>query len=279
MSQMQQYGHVQQSRAEGRSERSLLFPTQNYLPRDVRESTIEMLNRSLADTTVLLTQTKFAHWNVKGIQFYSLHLLFDEIAESLEHHADEIGERITALGGQAMGTASMAASNSTIPRMPTDAVTGQEYVEILADHLAIHDSNLFESIETAQSYGDADTADLLNEVSREVSKHLWFLEAHLQTEPVGAVQAPSAPQSTIGPTQTDVGQGQSMVGQSQTDVSGTQAGTSPTQGPIAQTQSGYEQQSSVPTQTGYEQSPTGAQGSVTGSPPATQDPTEYVGPQ
>jgi NAD(P)H-dependent flavin oxidoreductase YrpB (nitropropane dioxygenase family) len=28
--------------------------------------------------------------------------------------------------------------------------------------------------------GDLDTADLLNEVSRQVSKYLWVLEAHLR---------------------------------------------------------------------------------------------------
>ena len=29
-------------------------------------------------------------------------------------------------------------------------------------------------------HGDADTADLFTEVSRELDKHLWFLESHLQ---------------------------------------------------------------------------------------------------
>lgn len=161
-----------------------LFPTQNYLTEDVRVAVVDLLNGALADSTVLLTHAKFAHWNVKGMEFYALHQLFDEIAETVEHHIDEIAERVTSLGGQAQGTAGMAVSNCSLPSMPADAVTGQEYVGLLADRLAIHDANLYEAINTANGYGDPDTADLLNEISRDVSHYLWFLEAHLQTRPV-----------------------------------------------------------------------------------------------
>ena len=179
--------------ATGGGGQSLLFPTQNYLPREVRVPVAETLNRVLADTTILLTHAKFAHWNVKGSDFYGLHELFDEIAEDMEEHADLVGERIAALGAQAMGTAGMAVENCSLPPMPSDAVTGMEYVEILADRLAIHDANLHDAIQTAQGYGDPDTADLLNEISREVTQQLWFLEAHLQTQPVGAAPVADSP--------------------------------------------------------------------------------------
>lgn len=169
----------------GGGPRGRLYPTQNHLGQDARAAMVETLNRVLADTTVLFTHAKFAHWNVKGMEFYSLHRLFDEIAETFEVHVDAVGERITALGGQAMGTAGMAVSNCSLPSMPPDASTGPEYVEILADRLAIHDANLYGAIQTAQEYGDPDTADLLNEVSREVTQQLYFLESHLQTRPIG----------------------------------------------------------------------------------------------
>jgi starvation-inducible DNA-binding protein len=112
-----------------------------------------------------------------------------------EEHADLIAERITALGGQAMGTAGMAVSGCRILPMPSDVVTGVEFVDVLAEGLAVHDANLYGDIQTANQYEDLDTADLLNEVSREVSKGLWFLEAHRQTQPlsVGDVQAQQLP--------------------------------------------------------------------------------------
>jgi starvation-inducible DNA-binding protein len=165
-----------------------MFPTQHYLSQDIREAVVEMLNQCLADTTDLMTQAKAAHWNVKGIEFFQLHELFDEIAEVLEEQADLIAERATALGGQATGTARQAASRSRIPELPQNVVAGPQLVEELANHLAIHDANLHEQINRATEYGDLDTADLLNEVSREISKQLYFLESHLQVESPRGVQ-------------------------------------------------------------------------------------------
>lgn len=160
-----------------------LFPTRDPLPEPARRDLIDRLNRDLADTTFLLTHTKFAHWNVKGMAFWGLHDLFDELAAVLAVHIDHIAERVTALGGQAMGTAGMAVANCRLPAMPSDAVTGGEYVDLLAERLSFHDTNLYDDIDTATSYGEPDTADLLNEVSREVTQYLWFLEAHLQSLP------------------------------------------------------------------------------------------------
>ena len=176
----------QQQRVGGVGARSRLFPTQQYLSQDVRTIVIEMLNQCLADTTDLMTQAKNAHWNVKGIDFYQLHQLFDEIADVFEEHADLLAERATALGGQANGTARAAASNSQIPELPPNVVDGPQLVEQLANRLAIHDATLYESINRATEYGDVDTADLLNELSRDVSKQLYFLESHLQVQPAAA---------------------------------------------------------------------------------------------
>lgn len=181
---------------------SRFFPTQNYLSEQVRTTTVELLNQTLTDTIDLLTQVKAAHWNVKGPNFYSLHLLFDEIAEDLEEHADDIAERATALGGEAKATARIAASKSRIPELPPDPVAGHEFVQVLADRLAIHDANLGEGIRFASQQDDLDTTDLLNEVSREVTKNLWFLEAHLQTQPAfigaGGQQPMGGGQQPIG---------------------------------------------------------------------------------
>ena len=36
------------------------------------------------------------------------------------------------------------------------------------------------AIDATAELGDADTADLFTQLSREIDKYLWFLEAHLQ---------------------------------------------------------------------------------------------------
>lgn len=180
----------QQSAVPGANQQSVLqgleFPTSSHLPEQVRTQVIRGLNQTLADMTVILTQARFAHWNVKGMSFHGLHELFEDIYEELEGHVDALAERITALGGQALGTAGIAVQNCRIPEMPTALVTGQEFVQVLAERLAVLDANLQQAIMTADELNDLDTADLLNEISRDVSKALWFLDAHLQTQPISA---------------------------------------------------------------------------------------------
>ena len=157
------------------------FATRNDIPQDVREKAIAQLNQQLADTFDLFSQTKQAHWNLKGMQFHQLHELFDALAEELEEYVDLIAERATALGGTALGTVRMSAAGSRLPEYPLDAVECRQHVEALAVRFASLAKSSRAAIDSASDFGDANTADLFTEVSRGLDKQLWFLEAHLQT--------------------------------------------------------------------------------------------------
>ena len=150
------------------------------LSADVRERSVALLNQQLADTIDLRSQTKQAHWNVKGMQFYQLHELFDKLASDLEEYVDTIAERATALGGAALGTIRMSAEASRLPEYPRDAVAGRHHVEALAARFALLAATTRAAIDDATAAGDADTADVFTEVSRGLDKQLWFLESHLQ---------------------------------------------------------------------------------------------------
>jgi starvation-inducible DNA-binding protein len=158
-----------------------MFATRIDLPTDKRAQLIELLNQQLADTFDLYSQTKQAHWNIKGSEFYQLHELFDDLAEPLLKFADEIAERATTLGGVALGTARMAAANSRLDEYPADAVDGLQHVEALAERYAHYAATTRAAIDTAiEEYDDQATGDMFNDISRKVDKSLWFLEAHLQ---------------------------------------------------------------------------------------------------
>jgi starvation-inducible DNA-binding protein len=156
------------------------FSTHIDIPADARARLTEQLNESLACTFDLMSQVKQAHWNVKGKDFYQLHLLFDEIAEELEGFVDELAERVTSLGGYARGTARMAAANSTLPEYPTDVIEGLAHVTALVERFAPYVAHVRDAIEVSDEIGDPTTADLYTEISRTVDKRLWFLEAHIQ---------------------------------------------------------------------------------------------------
>ncbi len=157
-----------------------LYSTRIDLPEETRTQVVEILNHSLAATLDLKTQVKQAHWNVKGMNFYQLHELFDEIAGELEEYVDMVAERVTALGGVALGTARIAAAESILPEYPLDIIDGTDHVIALAERFAPYAKMVREAIDKTDELGDADTADLYTEVSRTVDMRLWFLEAHLQ---------------------------------------------------------------------------------------------------
>jgi starvation-inducible DNA-binding protein len=144
-----------------------------------RRKLVELLNARLADTIDMQTQMKFAHWNVKGENFYQLHLLFDTIAEHMEDAVDLIAERITALGGRANGTARQVGSASSLREYDLDIVTGMDHVRTLLDRLAAVANASREAINESDELEDRATSDLFTEVVRTADKDLYFLESHL----------------------------------------------------------------------------------------------------
>lgn len=156
------------------------FQTSIDLPHETRSEVIALLNARLAAAVDLKTQSKYAHWNVKGMHFQQLHEIFDLVAQHLEAHADLLAERVTSLGGVANGTARQVAGSSAIPEYPLDAVNGAEHLHALAERLARFGSAIRHDVDTTARLGDMTTSDLLTEISRAADKDLWLLEAHLQ---------------------------------------------------------------------------------------------------
>src|SRR3979411_3015788 len=126
-----------------------MYPTKNDLPETTRRQMIDLCNARLADAIDLQTQTKQAHWNVKGPNFIALHELFDKISDEVREFVDLMAERITTLGG---------------------TPEGRQHLEALSSALAPFGSSVRQAIDESAGFGDADTADLFTEVSRETDK-------------------------------------------------------------------------------------------------------------
>jgi starvation-inducible DNA-binding protein len=155
--------------------------TKNSLSEAVRTKSIALLGRNLALAIDLALQTKQAHWNVKGSNFIALHELFDKVADEVREFVDLIAERITTLGGTAEGTLQAVGPRTTLPPYSLTITTGPAHLEALSSALAAFGASARQAIDEAAGFGDADTADLFTEVSRDTDKQLWFLEAHLQS--------------------------------------------------------------------------------------------------
>lgn len=165
-------------------QRERLYATKNDIPFSARLKLVALLNKLLADCIDLQTQTKTAHWNVKGPGFIALHKLFDEINESVLEYVDLIAERAVQLGGVAEGTARIVAHRSQLEEYPLDIASDHQHEKALSSALAAFGAVARSSIDEADGLQDRGTADLFTEISRGIDKWLWLVEAHLPTEKV-----------------------------------------------------------------------------------------------
>ena len=159
-----------------------MSPTKNDLPEAIRRKMIELCNARLAEAIDLQTQTKQAHWNVRGANFIVLHKLFDEVNSDVEDYVDLIAERAVQLGGSVEGTARSVAKRSTLSEYPLKSGTGRQHVDALSSALAAFGKLIRSAIEESDRADDKDTNDIFIEISRGVDKWLWMVEAHLQPE-------------------------------------------------------------------------------------------------
>jgi starvation-inducible DNA-binding protein len=158
----------------------MMYPTRIDIPESTRAASIELLNKTLAATLDLWSQIKQAHWNIKGMNFYQLHLLFDEVAKVVYEYIDMVAERITAIGGEALGTVRQSADKSFLPEYPALPISEKDHVVALAERLAAYGKHIRDGIAKTNEINDATTNDLYIEISREIDAKLWFIEAHLQ---------------------------------------------------------------------------------------------------
>ena len=172
--------HPTDTAPAGTTPRAGLHPTRNGVSAETRATLIPLLNQLLADTVDLRSQTKQAHWNVRGVHFQPLHELFDGVADVLPDFSDELAERVGMLGGVAAGTVRNAATSSRLAEIEGGLLSGQDAVVAVAERLAFVTNAVREGISISGEQGDEVTADLLTEIARELDKQLWFVESHLE---------------------------------------------------------------------------------------------------
>jgi len=158
-----------------------VYPSSVGVPENNRQALVALLNARLADSADLRSQVKWAHWNLKGMHFMQLHELFDSVASHLEEQTDTIAERISALGGVANGTVREAAAKSGLKEADLTAAEAVSMLKFLVHNAAHHANALRQAVRESDDLGDAITADLFTQLTRELDKDLWFLEAHLTT--------------------------------------------------------------------------------------------------
>lgn len=157
---------------------------ENGLRMDVEkaEQIVDALNTDLADTYVAYHQIKKHHWNVEGAEFRDLHIFLGEAAENAEEAADQLAERLQAIGG-----APVSSMPNLSERAGVDHEDGDVYsiraslkndLEIYGDVI----ESLREHVELATELGDHATAEILRQLLVETEDDAHHIDHYLEDD-------------------------------------------------------------------------------------------------
>ena len=144
-----------------------------------REKIVKGLSVLLADSYTLYLMTHNFHWNVKGPQFNSLHLMFMTQYTEQWNALDMIAERIRALGYPAPGTYKQFVKLATIKEVEgvPNATEMVRHLVAAQEATARTARKLFPVVDAAN---DQPTADLLTQRLEVHEKTAWMLRSLLE---------------------------------------------------------------------------------------------------
>ncbi|MCJ8009506.1 Dps family protein [Lederbergia wuyishanensis] len=139
---------------------------------------VQIVNKQVANWTVLYMKLHNFHWYVKGQNFFALHEKFEELYNEADSHIDELAERILALEGNPIATLKDALEIASIGEAEGNEDANQ-MIHSLIDDFSILLTELKEGIKVANNMGDDSTGDMLITIHQGLEKHNWMLKAYL----------------------------------------------------------------------------------------------------
>jgi starvation-inducible DNA-binding protein len=94
------------------------------------------LNQLLADYQVFYQNLRGLHWNIKGREFFELHLKFEELYNDAVLKIDEIAERILTLEGEPFHTFSDYLAKNTLV-IGKNIIKDEEAIALILSSLII----------------------------------------------------------------------------------------------------------------------------------------------
>lgn len=143
-----------------------------------KQKVADQLNRLLANEFVLYTKLRRFHWNVEGIFFKELHLLFEEQYNELATIIDEIAERIRKIGHFAIGSLQQFIEiTDLIERLDDENSAKEMLIELVQDHEVIVRQIREELLPLTQKCGDDGSNDILIGFLKQHETMAWMLRA------------------------------------------------------------------------------------------------------
>ncbi|TYB77490.1 DNA starvation/stationary phase protection protein [Bizionia gelidisalsuginis] len=138
----------------------------------------EDLNKLLANFQLYYQNLRGIHWNIKGKNFFDLHVKFEELYTDANLKVDEIAERILTLGETPLHTFDDYTKAAKVPvgkNISKDDKAVELIVNSLTELLKIERSIL----EKSDDANDEGTNSMMSDFITEQEKTLWMMNAWL----------------------------------------------------------------------------------------------------
>ncbi|PEZ84375.1 MULTISPECIES: Dps family protein [Bacillaceae] len=136
-----------------------------------------LVNKEIANFSVLYTKIHNYHWFVNGPHFFELHQKLEELYKEVTSNYDELAERLLAIGEKPVATLKEYMQLTTIEEATGNENTEDMVQSVISDFEKLSEEFL-EIIAVAEEE-DPVTADMLTGMKKSLNKHAWMLRAYL----------------------------------------------------------------------------------------------------
>ena len=143
---------------------------------------VDHLNDLLANYHIHYQKLRGCHWNVKGQNFFTLHIKFEELYNNAVITIDELAERVLTLGKPPVSTFADYIKISKIKEINTIGLKDTSMVKAIIDDMATLISLERDIMEISEKAGDDGTNDMINKFMQFKEKNTWMLRSFINED-------------------------------------------------------------------------------------------------
>ena len=138
---------------------------------------VDLLNDYLANYHIHYQKLRGGHWNIKGQNFFTLHVKFEELYTEAQTTIDEIAERVLTLGKPPHSRFADYINESRIQEIDTIGLPDLSMIDAILDDMAQLIQMERELLQATEEAGDEGTNDMVNRFMQFKEKNTWMLRS------------------------------------------------------------------------------------------------------
>lgn len=140
---------------------------------------IGLLNKNLANVQLLYVKLHNFHWNVKGMNFKSVHEMTESYYNYFAEHYDEMAEGIVQLGGKPLATLNDYLKNASLKEETKNDFEVKYVLSSVLSDFELLNNDFKEISKAAGENGDVPTANIAEDNVAWLEKQIWMIKASL----------------------------------------------------------------------------------------------------